>query len=126
MEFDSKLPTRFAARHAALDGALTAEEAGVRLGVGIATVNERAARRQLAVLREGGAWRFPAWQFTALGLLPGLVELLDRWSGSIVVLSAWACSSCPGLRGRTPATALSENDVSAVLRELALHPPKLT
>jgi hypothetical protein len=124
MEFDSKRPTRFAARYAALDGALTAEEVAVRLGVGIAAVNERAGRRQLAVLREGGAWRFPAWQFTRSGTLPGLVDLLDGWPGTIVALSRWACSSRPGLLGRTPATVLSENDVSAVMRELALHPPR--
>jgi hypothetical protein len=123
MGLDPLSPMRFAARHAALDGALTADQAAVRLGLGIAAVNGMAGRGELAVLREGGAWRFPSWQFTASGTLPGLLELLAGWPGSIVALTTWVCTSRQDLGGRTPAAAMRDSDESDVMSELALHPP---
>ena len=123
MPFDPKAPSRFQGRRAALDGALTLDEVALRLGLEVEGVIRMTDRRHLAALMDRGDWYFPAWQFIGSGPLPGLVELLVAWSGSMVALSAWMRTPCRGLDGRTPGTAMIENDSGAVIAELVDHPP---
>jgi hypothetical protein len=74
-------------------------------------------------VRVGGVWNLPAWQFAAHGLLPGVAALLDRWPGSFVKLSMWACTPSGQLHGRTPAEALSDRDVLDVTAALPAFAP---
>ncbi|MCP2331515.1 hypothetical protein G443_001785 [Actinoalloteichus cyanogriseus DSM 43889] len=66
-----------AAEAVLLDSALTLTEAADRLRVGIADVEARIAAGRVAGWRGRGGWRLPAWQFTEIGVLPGLAEVLD-------------------------------------------------
>ncbi len=125
MQLDPSTPSRFQGRRAALDGALTVDEVALRLGLEIGAVIRMADRRHLAALMDRGDWYFPAWQFIGSGPLPGLVELLVAWSGSMVALSTWVRTPCRGLEGRTPGTAMIENDSATVMIELAEHPPQM-
>jgi excisionase family DNA binding protein len=88
--------------------ALDIKAAADRIGVSPATVAEMVHNRELVAVRLGGAWRFPAWQFSTGGVLPGVRGVLEEWPGSTVSLSVWACSPSQELYGRTPAQALED------------------
>ena len=93
-----------------LAGALDVKAAADSLGVSKASIHEMVVAGDVAALRLGGAWRFPAWQFGAEGLLPGVSDLLANWPGSFLSLSVWACTPSARLQGRTPAQALTNSD----------------
>jgi hypothetical protein len=94
------------ALEAALDGALTREEAAARLGVSSQAVSERRKTGKLIGLERGREWRFPAWQFYEAGTLPALAELIVAWPGSSLSLSRWATTASVDLDGRPPAQEL--------------------
>lgn len=106
-----------------LDGALTREQAAVRLGVTAQAVSERLKARKLIALRRGREWRLPAWQFSMDDALPGLADLITAWPGTSVGLSAWATTPSPDLDDRTPAEMLARRDgverVLALVEEIA-------
>jgi len=87
----------------ALDGALSRRQVAERLGVSPQAVSERLKARRLVALRRGREWRFPAWQFSDDGTIPGLSHVIAAWHGTPLSLSAWARASSPDLDGRTPA-----------------------
>jgi len=91
---------------AALDRALTREQAAVRLGVSRQAVSERLKAGRLTALQRGREWRFPVWQFGEDATLPGLSELIVAWPGTPLALSRWAVTEHPDLGGFTPAQAL--------------------
>jgi excisionase family DNA binding protein len=94
--------------------ALDLKTAAERLHVSSVAVDDMIHRGELVAVRLGGAWLLPAWQFTAEGVLPGVRRVLERWPGSTVTLSVWACTPSGDLRGRTPAQALEDSDVADV------------
>ncbi len=110
--------TRTAVLGQILDGALTREQAAVRLGVTAQAVSERLKARKLIALRRGREWRLPVWQFGMDDALPGLADLITAWPGTPIGLSAWATTPSPDLDGRTPAEMLARRD--GVERVLAL------
>lgn len=90
----------------ALDGALTREEAGKRLGVTPQAVSDRLRARRLVGLRRGREWRFPSWQFGDDGALPGIEKVIAAWPGTPLALSTWAVTPSVDLDGRSPAEVL--------------------
>jgi len=92
---------------AALDGALTRDQAADRIGVTPQAVSERRKADKLLGLRRGREWRFPAWQFADDGTVPGLEELIAGWPGTPLALSTWATRPSVDLEGRTPAQTLT-------------------
>ena len=75
---------------AALDGALTRDQAAARIGITPQAVSERRKAGKLLGLRRGREWRFPAWQFADDGTVWALDELIAAWPGTPLALSAWA------------------------------------
>jgi hypothetical protein len=92
---------------AALDGALTRDEAAARLAVTAQAVSERRAAERLTALKRGREWRFPAWQFREDSVLDGLPEVIKRWPGTPLALTTWANRPHPDLDGLTPAQMLA-------------------
>ncbi len=92
---------------AALDGALTRDQAANRIGVTPQAISERRKAGKLLGLRRGREWRFPAWQFVDDGTVPGLAEMIAGWPGTPLALSTWATCASVDLDGRTPAQTLT-------------------
>lgn len=78
-----------------LADSLSTAEAARRLGISDSRVRQRAAARQIYGVRAGGAWRFPAWQFTDRGMVPGLDRVLPRLSPALHPLSVTGFLSTP-------------------------------
>lgn len=55
---------------------LSSSEAARKLGTTVAQVRGRCSRGQLSGYRQGRLWRYPSWQFTDDGVLPGLKHVL--------------------------------------------------
>src|SRR5215217_7259228 len=102
-----------------LASALDVKDAAEALGVSAATVHQMVCSGELVAVRVGGVWRLPAWQFGADGLLPGVGDVVQRWPGSFVLLSIWACTPSGELRGRTPTEALKDSDLFDVTATLS-------
>lgn len=102
---------------AAEGGALTAEQAGAILGVTRQAIDNRRKRGSLLAVQLGRrGYRYPAWQFTADGVLPGVKETL----AALADLSAWAqlaflLNDNAWLGDRRPLDALRAGEVDAVV-----------
>lgn len=100
---------------AAGGGALTAGRVAALLGISTQAVNKRRKAGALLGL-DGTRFLYPAFQFTAGGVLPGLREALaalaaveDPWTRANFLLTG-----DPRLGGRRPLDVLREGDVAAV------------
>lgn len=59
-------------------GPIGVDEVAERLGIGRAAVDKRRKKGSLIGIQDGArAVRYPSWQFTASGILPGLSEALE-------------------------------------------------
>ncbi|MGA2010072.1 MAG: hypothetical protein ABSH51_06005 [Solirubrobacteraceae bacterium] len=94
----------------ALDGALTREQVAQRLGVSPQAVSKRLAAGGLVALSRGRQRRFPAWQFSDDGPLPGLAKVIAAWPGTMLALTTWANSPSADLGDATPARVLAQRD----------------
>ena len=102
---------------AAEGGALTAGRTAALLGISTQAVNKRRKAGALLGLDVGGTrFLYPAFQFTAGGVLPGLREALaalaaveDPWTRANFLLTG-----DPRLGGRRPLDVLREGDIAAV------------
>jgi hypothetical protein len=106
-----------------LADAFDVRETAAMLGVSAASVHQMVYSAELVAVRLGGAWRFPAWQFSADGVVAGLEEIVGGWRNSFVRLSIWAGEPSRELGGRTPAEALNDGDVLAVAALSRQRPP---
>jgi len=102
-------------RERVAEASLSREQAAQYLGISPQAVSERKKAKKLAAIRRGRETRFPAWQFTDEGTLPGLEQVIGSWPGSPLALATWAQRPSPDLDGRTPAEALRDGDVDAVI-----------
>jgi hypothetical protein len=118
------LAQSFELRRSLLEGALSAPETARLLGVSRQTPHDRAKANTLLGIPDGGAWKFPAWQFDAEspdGVIPGLPAVLKAL-GSYVPVSAlqkaaWLTRRNAALGGRTPLQALRDGEVENVVEE---------
>jgi hypothetical protein len=102
---------------AAEGGTLTAEEAAGTLGVSRQAIDNRRKRGGLLAVQLGRrGFRYPAWQFTADGVLPGLKETLAALGdlGPWVQL-AFLLNDNAWLDGRRPLDALRAGEIEAVV-----------
>ncbi len=98
-------------------GTLTAEEAAQILGVSRQAIDNRRKRGGLLAVQLGRrGYRYPAWQFSADGVLPGLRETLKALADySPWIQLAFLRNDNGWLDGRRPLDALRAGDVGAVL-----------
>lgn len=93
-------------------GTLTVDEVAKNLGISRQAVDKRRqAQKLLAVATGRHGYRYPVWQFTEFGVLPGLEHLLkilashDEW-----MQTAFFVSKNPRLNDHTPLEILKVND----------------
>lgn len=102
---------------AADGGTLTAGESSEILGVSRQAIDNRRKRGGLLAVQLGRrGYRYPAWQFTANGVMPGLKETL----AALADLSPWIqlaflLNDNAWLDGRRPVDLLRDGEVSAVV-----------
>jgi hypothetical protein len=99
-------------------GALTAEQVGEILGITRQAVEKRRVAGHLLGVNTGRhGYRYPAWQFTSSGVLPGLQDVLrgltahDPW-----MQTAFFLGKNPRLNDKTPLDTLAEGHVREVLQ----------
>ncbi len=106
------------ARLRVLEDSLSRDRAAAVLGVLPQQVSKLIAARDLLTLEAGRELRLPRWQFdpdTPKGRLEGIREVMHTFGGGVVTLSLWATRPNPALGRRTPAQALADGDVGAVV-----------
>jgi hypothetical protein len=102
---------------AAEGGALTAEEAGAILGVTRQAIDNRRKRGSLLAVQLGRrGYRYPAWQFTSDGMLPGLDRTLKALADSSPWIQlAFLLNDNAWLDDRRPLDALRQGEVDATV-----------
>lgn len=98
------------------DSLSTAQVAGL-LGVSSAAVTKRRGKGGLIAFKHKEDWRYPRWQFDGGAVLPGAIAvwkvLPDRHD--VAGLVRWFTLPSRQLSDRTPARALRDGDVDAVV-----------
>jgi hypothetical protein len=69
----------------------------------------------LVAVHHDGEYYVPDWQFSRSAFLGGLDHVIAAWHGSSLELAEWPTRPSADLDGRTPAQALVDGDVRAVL-----------
>lgn len=106
------------ARAAVYAAAVPREEVFELLGVTTQQISNLLAADKLVALDGPEGQRFPAWQFDRDGTrvrLEGIAQVAERYPAGVVSLSLWATAANPMLGGRSPAEALRDGDLDAVL-----------
>jgi hypothetical protein len=98
-------------------GTLTAEHVAQHLGITRQAVEKRRRAGKIIALSMGRhGYRYPVWQLTESGVLPGLDKVLtflaahDEW-----MQTAFFVSANPRLGGRNPVEALKAGELEGVL-----------
>lgn len=99
-------------------GLLDTAAAARRLGISEDAVRQRQRRGQLIAFKQGGRWRFPAVQFTEMGTLPSLPQVLEALDASVVRQVSFLLSRDED--GETLAEALASGDPRRIERVLQL------
>lgn len=99
---------------------VTVEDASRSTGVTVEAVNAAIAAGQLLTIAAAdGQTLIPTWQLATADLggpaLAGIGDLARVFPGTTVALTLWACKPSADLAGRTPARALAEGQVDAVI-----------
>ncbi|TCN53573.1 excisionase family DNA binding protein [Rhodococcus sp. SMB37] len=110
-------------RREQLADSFTRPEAADLLGVAPQTVSDMIAERRLVAIKDGRAWKLPAWQFTpdlAEPVLPDVGRLAQEFPGGVVSLSRWMSRPNENFGGRTPAQEMTRDSarVFAAVRSL--------
>ena len=107
----------FARRKTLLEGSLTAPEVARLLGTSRQTPHDRVKSKTLLAAPDGGALRFPLWQFDAAGpngVVAGLPDVLRALNVPPYSQAAWLMKSNAQLQGRTPLEELKRGRVHRV------------
>lgn len=110
------------ARANVIAASLTREQAAEALGVGQRHISTLVRDGDLVALEEAGQLRLPSWQLrpdSPKGRLEGLAEVAAAYAGGPVALTEWMLHPNPALQARTPADALGEGDLAAVLAAIS-------
>jgi hypothetical protein len=104
-------------------GTYSAEEAGEHLGVTRQAVDKRRQAGKLLALAIGRhGYRYPVWQFTDSGTLPGLEVVLDilaphdQW-----MQTAFFVGKNPRLNDRTPVELLAAGEIDSVVNAASVY-----
>jgi excisionase family DNA binding protein len=81
---------------------LDVEEAARRLGVNASRIRQRLAEGALYGVKDGNAWRLPAFQFVANGLVPGIEVVLRKLPEGLspLAVARWLALPNPDLTTR--------------------------
>ena len=115
----ANLTAKFADRQTVLAQSITRADAAHLLGISDQAISDRLNAGDLVGLKDGRAWKLPAWQFdadTENGTLPGIAALRQHFPAGPVTLTAWVTAPNADLDGHTPAARLAAGDVDQVLR----------
>ena len=107
----------FARRKALLEGALTAPEVARLLGTSRQTPHDRVKSKTLLAVPDGGAARFPLWQFDAAGpngVIAGLPDVLRALNVPPYSQAAWLTRPNAQLQERTPLEELKRGRIRRV------------
>ena len=107
----------FARRKALLEGALTAPEVARLLGTSRQTPHDRVKSKTLLAVPDGGAARFPLWQFDSAGphgVVAGLPEVLRALTVPPYSQAAWLTKPNAQFQERTPLEELKRGRVRRV------------
>ncbi len=98
-------------------GSLSGGQVATTLGISRQAVDKQRQRGRLLAVREGAAWRYPAWQLSGGGVLPGLPEVLRilRRESPWTIL-AFLLSRNARLGARRPLDLLRRGSVEPVTR----------
>jgi len=101
---------------------LSVEDAADRLGVNSSRVRQRLAARSLYGVKDGNAWRLPAFQFVTEGLVPGIEVVLRRLPPEVspLAVARWLVTPNPDLTTRDD----DEHPLSPRQWLLEGHPPE--
>lgn len=104
-------------------GALSAEQVAQNLGITRQAVEKRRRAGKLIAVNTGRhGYRYPVWQFTESGTLPGLEDVLgvlaphDEW-----MQTAFFVGQHPRLNDRTPLDMLKAGEVERVLNAAEVY-----
>jgi hypothetical protein len=106
---------RQAAEQRVLGRCVSIDESRAQFNVFQRRVLRRIRRGRLVALHRASTYYVPAWQFRGAGFLPGVDHVIAAWWGSPLDLAGWGERPSVDLDDRTPAQALAEGDVRAVL-----------
>ncbi len=112
------LAQSFAIRREILADTLSSTQVAAILGTTRQTPLDRVRGNTLLALRDGGSWRFPAWQFDAGGpdgMVPGLVDVLHALQTGPFAKARWLRRPHPELDEQTPLGALQAGRLAEVL-----------
>ena len=101
-----------------LRGCVSAEEAGRLTGRSRQAVEKQRRSGRMLALRSGRQWRYPVWQLDADepgGLVPGVVEVLERLPLSPAGVALWLTTANPELDGETPIQVLRNRQTDRVV-----------
>jgi hypothetical protein len=120
----ANLQRGFAERRKLLQGALTVTQVATLMGSGRQTPHDRLRAATLLGIKDGGQWRFPAWQFDPNGpdgVVAGLPEVIKAMRGPISPLGRikWFLTPKALLGGATPFEAMQKGRVAEVVAEAA-------
>ncbi len=87
----------------------------VQLGITVDDLDAMIAAGDLVMVDGPAGPRLPGWQLTDTGPLPGIRRVTDVFPGGPLRISGWATAPNPMLHDRTPAAALADGDVVAVI-----------
>lgn len=102
-----------------LRACVSAQEAGRLMGRSRQAVEKQRRSGRMVALRSGRQWRYPVWQLDAdepHGLVPGVVEVMERLPLSPAGVALWLTSANPELDGETPIQVLRNRQTDRVVR----------
>jgi hypothetical protein len=104
-----------AAEEHVLKGCVTVRATGRIVAVSRHRMLRRIRRGRLVALHRDATYYVPAWQLRGGGFLRGVEHVIAGWPGSPLALTDWAEQPSVDLADRTPAQALDDGDLRAVL-----------
>jgi hypothetical protein len=106
---------RKAAEERALDRCVTVRATGSLVAIYRRRMLRRIRRGQLVALHRGPTYHVPTWRLRGRGFVRGVDHVIAAWPGSPLALTDWAERPSIDLDNRTPARALVDGDLRAVL-----------
>jgi hypothetical protein len=106
---------RKAAEERAMDRCVAVRASGSLVAISRRRILRRIRRGRLVALHRDRTYYVPRWQLRGRGFLRGVDHVIAAWPGSPLALTNWAEHPSVDLDDRTPAQALADGDLRAVL-----------
>lgn len=109
----------FLRRRGLLADSLSSTQVAALLGTSRQTPHDRVHTNTLLAVHDGGALRFPIWQFDPdgpNGVVDGLPEVLQALKVSPLAKVSWLMRPNPALEGRTPLDGVKSGEVKRIVQ----------